>query len=90
MSSTVNFCLQEPRRNGDGAIGSPCKVLNFVAMTILTDNLNSIYNGVAFIGMVFTYFPKRLTAVDRGSKMATLKQIDYIGAFLSITGITLL
>jgi hypothetical protein len=64
--------------------------LILVLATIFIDGSHRIYNGVAFLGMLFTYFPKRLHNVDRGSKMATLKQIDYIGAFLSITGITLL
>jgi hypothetical protein len=48
----------------------------------------SILNGVAFLGILFTYFPQR--AVTNVKKMDIVKKIDYIGAVLSITGLTLL
>ncbi|KAH9209511.1 fungal trichothecene efflux pump [Leptodontidium sp. 2 PMI_412] len=48
-----------------------------------------IYNFVAFVGMVFTYFPERHIVIEKESKMETLKKIDWLGAVLSITGIAL-
>lgn len=39
--------------------------------------------------MAFTYFPKRIRPLNV-TKMDILKQIDYVGAFLSIIGLTLL
>ncbi|OQU94613.1 hypothetical protein CLAIMM_00947 [Cladophialophora immunda] len=48
-----------------------------------------IWNGIVFLGLLTTYFPKshpRLQGMSRGQILA---RIDYIGAFLSIVGITL-
>ena len=49
-----------------------------------------IYNFVAFVGMLLTYFPEKYIVLERESKMQTLKKIDWLGAILSISGITLL
>jgi hypothetical protein len=49
-----------------------------------------IYNFVACVGMLFTYFPEKYIGIGRESKMRTLKKIDWLGAILSISGITLL
>jgi hypothetical protein len=54
------------------------------------ENEDRIYNFVAFMGMIVTYFPERHIVLEKESKMATLKKIDWLGAVLSITGITLL
>jgi hypothetical protein len=40
--------------------------------------------------MLFTYFPEKHIFLEKESKMATLKKIDWLGAVLSITGIALL
>jgi hypothetical protein len=40
--------------------------------------------------MLFTYFPEKYIVLKRESKMETLKKIDWLGAVLSISGITLL
>jgi hypothetical protein len=45
---------------------------------------------VAFVGMLFTYFPEKYIILERESKKDVFKKIDFLGAFLSITGITLL
>lgn len=49
-----------------------------------------IYNGVAFFGILLTYFPERNNPVGRRPVRETLAEIDYVGALLSITGVTLL
>ncbi|KAG4441501.1 hypothetical protein IFR05_003028 [Cadophora sp. M221] len=51
--------------------------------------ISLIYNFVAFVGMVFTYFPEKHIVIEKESKMQTLKKIDWLGAVLSITGIAL-
>ncbi|KAK0111563.1 hypothetical protein ONS95_001914 [Cadophora gregata] len=51
--------------------------------------ISLIYNFVAFVGMVFTYFPEKHMVIEKESKMQTLKKIDWLGAVLSIVGITL-
>ncbi|KAF3044451.1 hypothetical protein E8E12_010792 [Didymella heteroderae] len=48
-----------------------------------------IYNGIVGLGLLFTYFPKAHTRADGFSRRAILKKIDYMGGFLSITGLTL-
>lgn len=40
--------------------------------------------------MLATYFPEREIDITRSKKTEVLKQIDWIGAFLSIVGVTLL
>jgi len=49
-----------------------------------------IYNGIVGLGLLFTYFPKAHARADGFSRRAILKKIDYMGGFLSITGLTLL
>lgn len=51
--------------------------------------ISLIYNFVAFVGMLLTYFPEREIDIKRESKRAILKKIDWVGACLSIIGITL-
>ncbi|KAH7386393.1 putative major facilitator superfamily transporter [Cadophora sp. MPI-SDFR-AT-0126] len=51
--------------------------------------ISLIYNFVAFVGMVLTYFPERHIVLEKESKMQTLKKIDWLGAVFSIVGITL-
>lgn len=50
----------------------------------------SIYIGLATAGLLFTYFPESNAPVVRPDWIKTAKKIDYIGAALSIVGITLL
>jgi hypothetical protein len=51
--------------------------------------LYSIINGMGGSGLALTYFPRR--GSDSGlSKKETLGRIDYVGGFLSISGLTLL
>ncbi|KAH6869408.1 major facilitator superfamily domain-containing protein [Thelonectria olida] len=52
--------------------------------------LTLIWNGFVFTGLGFTYFPKDHPRTQGISKREILKQIDYVGAVLSMTGITLL
>lgn len=52
--------------------------------------ISLIYNGVTFIGLAVTYFPKAHPRMEGFTKSMVLKRIDYVGAVLSITGITLL
>jgi hypothetical protein len=47
-----------------------------------------IINGVAFFGTLFFYFPKRTH--DGPKKSDIFKRVDYLGAILSIVGLTLL
>lgn len=49
-----------------------------------------IFNGIVGLGLLATYFPKAHTRADGFSRRDVLKKIDYIGGFLSITGLTLL
>ncbi|KIW21582.1 hypothetical protein PV08_02162 [Exophiala spinifera] len=49
-----------------------------------------IYNGIFFVGVLLFYFPdSRILRKGRLSRLEIAKRIDYIGAFLSITGIIL-
>jgi len=48
-----------------------------------------IFNGIVGLGLLATYFPKAHTRADGFSRRDVLKKIDYIGGFLSITGLTL-
>lgn len=90
MSYTVNFCLLELPKAGDGAIGFLCKCHASQHFASSAKRANRIYNFVAFIGMVLTYFPEKQIVLKKEDKMQTLKKIDWLGAVLSITGITLL
>ncbi|KIW98275.1 uncharacterized protein Z519_01859 [Cladophialophora bantiana CBS 173.52] len=48
-----------------------------------------IWNGIVFVGLLTTYFPKSHPRLQGMSKKQILARIDYIGAILSIVGITL-
>ncbi len=48
-----------------------------------------IYNGVWAVGILATFFPETHTK-RKVSAMEVLRKIDYVGAFTSISGITLL
>lgn len=48
-----------------------------------------IWNGVVFVGLATTYFPKSHPRMEGFTKRKILARIDYIGAALSITGITI-
>lgn len=56
----------------------------------ITDSTNSAWNGATLVGLALTYFPHKIARIDGLSRMAVLKRIDYMGGFLSITGIVLL
>ena len=56
---------------------------------MLTPN-RSMWNAVVFIGLAATYFPKAHPRAEGFSKRQILKDIDYVGALLSIVGITIL
>ncbi|KIW37708.1 uncharacterized protein PV06_10339 [Exophiala oligosperma] len=49
-----------------------------------------IINGIVTVGLIFTYFPKAHPRTQGQSKRQIIKDIDYIGGLLSITGLTLL
>ena len=49
----------------------------------------SLWNFLGLIGIALCYHPPARHNVDGLSKMEILKRIDYVGAFLSITGVTL-
>jgi hypothetical protein len=49
-----------------------------------------IYNGLVFLGIATTYFPQAHPRAEGFSKRKILSEIDYIGAALSIVGITIL
>ena len=51
---------------------------------------NRIYNAVALAGIAVFYFPESTLRRHGKSTRAILGKIDYVGAFLSITGLTLL
>jgi len=52
--------------------------------------ISLIWNSLVFIGLASTYFPKSHPRMDGFSKREIFSQIDYLGAILSIVGITLL
>ncbi|QDS78157.1 hypothetical protein FKW77_005044 [Venturia effusa] len=51
--------------------------------------ISLIYNGITLIGLTVTYFPHAHVRAEGLSRGAILKRIDFLGAFLSITGLTL-
>ncbi|KIW09922.1 hypothetical protein PV08_11698 [Exophiala spinifera] len=51
--------------------------------------ISLIWNGLVFIGLATTYFPKAHPRMEGFSKSKILARIDYVGAVLSITGITI-
>ncbi|PMD32629.1 putative major facilitator superfamily transporter [Hyaloscypha variabilis F] len=48
-----------------------------------------IYNAFAMVGILAFYFPERHHQGYQGPKMDIIRKIDYLGAFLSIAGVTL-
>lgn len=52
--------------------------------------ISLIWISIVFIALATTYFPKSHPRMEGFSKRKILTQIDYIGAVLSITGITIL
>lgn len=52
--------------------------------------ISLIWNAVVFLGLATCYFPKAHPRMAEMSKMAILKQIDYVGAILSTVGICIL
>jgi hypothetical protein len=73
---------------GGGVCGSPCRSPYFEPL-IIAYILCSIINGIGGSLLALRYFPKR--GSDSGlSKKTILGQIDFVGAFLSIAGLTLL
>lgn len=48
-----------------------------------------IYNAVVLVGLTFTYFPKGHPRMEGVTKRKVLARIDYVGAVLSITGLTI-
>ncbi|SMQ47638.1 unnamed protein product [Zymoseptoria tritici ST99CH_3D7] len=51
--------------------------------------ISLIYNGVALVGIALTYFPERNSPISRRPRSEVLREIDYVGAFLSISGVAL-
>jgi hypothetical protein len=51
--------------------------------------ISLIYNGITGIGLAVTYFPHAHVRAEGFTKREILKRIDFLGAFLSITGLTL-
>ena len=49
-----------------------------------------IYNGIAVAGIAVFYFPESYLRSHGKSVKSILVRVDYIGAFLSIIGLTLL
>lgn len=52
--------------------------------------ISLIWNGIVFVGLATTYFPKSHPRMEGFSKWKVLSRIDYVGALLSIVGITIL
>ncbi|CCT69545.1 related to MFS drug efflux pump [Fusarium fujikuroi] len=51
--------------------------------------ISLIYNGICLAVVALTYFPQSHRRGEELPKMEILKSIDYVGAFLSIVGLTL-
>lgn len=51
--------------------------------------LTGLWNFVGFVGLIFCYKPPPRHNVDGLTTMDIVKRIDYVGAFLSIGGVTL-
>lgn len=51
--------------------------------------ISLIYNGIVAVGLATTYFPHAHVRAEGFTKMEILKRIDFLGAFLSITGLCL-
>jgi len=59
-------------------------------MSSKTNTLQRMVNGIVAVGLIFTYFPKAHPRTQGQSKRQIIRDIDYIGGVLSITGVTLL
>jgi hypothetical protein len=51
--------------------------------------ISLIYNGITAVGLAVTYFPHAHVRAEGFSRGEILKRIDFLGAILSITGLTL-
>lgn len=51
--------------------------------------ISLIYNGITALGLVLTYFPHAHVRADGFTWREIVRRIDYLGGFLSITGLTL-
>lgn len=49
-----------------------------------------IWNGLTFIALAATYFPRMHPRMEGLTKRKIFSQIDYVGGILSIVGITIL
>ena len=77
-------------RRGDGDCGSVCESNGHAFFASILLKFSSIYNGIAVVGIAIFYFPESNLRGYGLSPSAILKKIDYAGAFLSISGLTLL
>lgn len=91
----LSFTLLIPL--GDGAHGSHCEYRLYHSGVDVRGNYRifltpdeRIINGIVTVGLIFTYFPKAHPRTQGQSKRQIIKDIDYIGGLLSITGLTLL
>lgn len=51
--------------------------------------ISLIYNGITLFGLLLFYFPQGHRRAEGLSFTSVLKRIDYVGGFLSITGLAL-
>lgn len=51
--------------------------------------ISLIYNGVTGLGLILTYFPTAHVRADGFTWREIIRRIDYLGGFLSITGLTI-
>jgi MFS family permease len=51
--------------------------------------ISLIYNAITAFGLAVTYFPQAHVRAEGFTRMEILKRIDFLGGFLSITGLTL-
>ena len=78
-------------QHGGGVCGSVCELSTWSrlpARNLLI--LPRIYNGVFLTGIAIFYFPQSRSRGHGHQVSAVWKNIDYVGAFLSIAGLTLL
>jgi hypothetical protein len=77
---------------GDGVSGSACKRgADWLYSSLsMTNPMFRIWNALWFIGIAIFYFPISQTRAHGKTSKEILKRIDYLGGFLSITGLTLL
>ncbi|EXJ67400.1 uncharacterized protein A1O5_09413 [Cladophialophora psammophila CBS 110553] len=51
--------------------------------------INLMYNALCFVGVLFTYFPESHHRADGIGKIEALKQLDFMGGFLSLSSVVL-